>query len=34
MTQAADPRPNFLLIVVDDMGFSDLGTPWPWAACG
>lgn len=25
MTQAADPRPNFLLIVVDDMGFSDLG---------
>lgn len=25
MTQGADPRPNFLLIVVDDMGFSDLG---------
>lgn len=25
MTDASDARPNFLLIVVDDMGFSDLG---------
>lgn len=25
MTQGADKRPNFLLVVVDDMGFSDLG---------
>lgn len=25
MTKDADTRPNFLLIVVDDMGFSDLG---------